>query len=412
MKVPPGLRTEKGTMMREPEKPDGMTILHVISGLRTGGAELMLLKLLDAMDRERFRSVVVSLSTSGHIKELIERHGIRVLSLDARRGSLLWWPFNLKKLVTVTRTVRPNIIHGWMYHGNLAAQFASMCLPYRPTVLWSIRASLQGYRRLSLNSRISIRLGALMSALPRYIIYNSHRGYVDHEAAGYSSRNRLMIPNGFDTEEFCPSRQERDRIRSELGVSDQALIISMIANYGVSKNHATFFLAAQLLARDHVDVRFLLAGRRVDDTNRDLARQVDELGIRRCTYLLGERRDIRSLLAASDIATLSSFGEAFPNVIGEAMACGTPCVATDVGDVARIIGNTGVVVPLADAAALAAGWKRLLDIGTEERLHLGRAARERIIREYNLDKVVHEYQQLYESQVNARRQSVGGDLTG
>lgn len=210
----------------------------------------------------------------------------------------------------------------------------------------------------------------------------------------------MVIPNGFDTEEFRPDPQARAKIRNTLGLSDRTHLISMIANASTFKDHETFFKAAQTLAQDGLEVRFLLAGQGLEKTNAAMATQVAALGLGEWTYLLGERRDIPALLAASDIATLSSFEEAFPNVVGEAMACALPCVATDVGDVRRIVEDTGVVVPPKDSEALAAGWRKLLKMTREERICMGWAARDRIIREYSIQKVVQRYQQLYESLVN------------
>jgi glycosyltransferase involved in cell wall biosynthesis len=205
-----------------------------------------------------------------------------------------------------------------------------------------------------------------------------------------------MIPNSFDTECFRPDTGAR-RGRAELGISDDAVALLLPARYDAMKDHANFLAAAAKLAGRHPEAQFALAGTGAEPGNRELSEAIAAHGLGERIRLLGERRDIEALYPAFDIVTLSSaFGEGFPNVLGEAMACGVPCVATDIGDAAAIIGDCGIVVPARNPEALAAGWQRVMGLGAEGHEALGARARARIVEHYDLAAVLARFEVLYE----------------
>jgi glycosyltransferase involved in cell wall biosynthesis len=228
------------------------------------------------------------------------------------------------------------------------------------------------------------------------VIYVAQTSAIQHEALGYRTEKRVILPNGFDMQHFMPSEQARLQLRSELGLSPSTLIIGKIARYHPMKDHANFVCAAAHLMRSHPDVHFLLAGEKVDGTNFTLMRLINELNLGARTHLVGERDDIHRIIAALDIvSSASAYGEGFPNVIGEAMACGVPCVATDVGDSALIIGELGGVVPPRQPQALSMAWHTLIDMGQAGRVKLGLMARRHIKEHYSLPSITARYEQLY-----------------
>lgn len=372
-----------------------ISIIHVISGLHIGGAEMMLFKLLSRTDLKRFNTVVISLTDRGPIGEQIEYLGIPVYSLNIKFGVS-----GLKGIYRLVRTVRqinPDILQGWMYHGNLAAQIGGAFLSYDVPILWNIRHALHQPQDEKLWTKLVIWLTGKLSGLPAKIINNSSTSALQHEQyLCYRIEKKVIIPNGFDTEMFTPSELARTEIRSELGLSEDTLLIGMVGRYHPVKDHANFLQAAALLLEMFPNVHFVLVGRGVDQTNNTLMQLITDLGISAHITLLGERPDVPKITAALDIATSSSYSESFPNVVGEAMSCGIPCVVTDVGDSANIVGETGVVVPPRNFKALAYAWHELISLGFKNRRNLGISARERIVRHFSLNSIVAQYEELYE----------------
>lgn len=369
----------------------------MLTELTLGGAEMMLWKLLSRIDRARFEPFVFALSSRADgMLERFNDIGVRctMLGMKPRLDAVT----GLFRLAGKLRSVTPDIVQGWLYHGNVAATLASALMPQRAPVLWSIRCTLPS--RLSQEkwqSALTIWLGGRLSFCATKIIHNSLASAEEHEGRlGYRASGRVVLPNGFDTDLFSPSPAARLSIRRELGLGDDTLLIGLIGRYHPMKDHANFLRAAALLTQTHPHAHFLLAGYRVDCANIELMRLVRELGLVDRIHLLGQRDDVQTITAALDIACSSSaYGEGFANVIGEAMSCAIPCVVTNVSDAARIVGDAGVVVSPRDSAALAGALKRLVDAGASQRQALGLRARRRIEVEFSLDAVVRRYEEVY-----------------
>lgn len=377
-------------------------IVYIITDISIGGAQMMLYKLLSRMSRERFTPVVVSLMDRGTLGDRIQTLGIPVYSIGMTSGKPT--PASIGRCVRTVRQLQPDLIQGWMYHANLAAQLASVFVSKPLPVLWSIRQSLYSLNYEKAGTAAVIKLCAKIANLPKHIIYNSQTSADHHEKVGYRANKTVVIPNGFDTQMFAPSLAAVSSVRLELGIPINTILIGLIGRYDPMKDHANFLKAAALLLKKYPDitVQFVLAGLDVDGNNQFLCGLVKELGLLTRIHLLGERQDIPRLTAALDIASCSSYAEAFPNVIGEAMSCGVPCAVTDVGDAGWIVGNTGRVVPPQNPEALAKAWKKLIDLGTQGREVLGKAARLRVIECFSLDSVVEKYESLYESAIAAK----------
>jgi glycosyltransferase involved in cell wall biosynthesis len=206
----------------------------------------------------------------------------------------------------------------------------------------------------------------------------------------------VVIPNGFDTGVHAPSARARQAVRRELGIPSDARVIALVARVDPQKDHPNFFSAAGELSRLGVDAHFLLAGDGTGPENGELRELARRAGVKDTTHFLGRRSDVADLLAASDLATLSSaYGESFPLVLGEAMACGVPCVATDLGDCRALVGRTGEIVPPRDSVALAAAWHRLLSAPEGVRAQRGRAARQRVLSHFELSLVARQYRRIW-----------------
>jgi glycosyltransferase involved in cell wall biosynthesis len=309
------------------------------------------------------------------------------------------------RLARWLREDQPNLISTWQYHadliGGLAARLAG-CIP----VAWGIRQSdlsREGNGRLTfLTARMCARLSRW---LPEKIICCSEAARQVHAALGYAAEKMLVIPNGYDLGTFRPDSLAREAIRKELGIPEDAPVIGLVARFHPQKDHRNFVQAASLLHQDRPDVHFVLCGRGVDWENRQLTTWIEEAGIRSRCHLLGLRDDTPKLTAAFDLACLASFTEGFPNVVSEAMSCEVPCVVTDVGDAALIVGQTGIVVPPRNPAALAAALRKMVDLGREGRNQLGIAARQRIMEQFNLPQIVTRYESLFQELASGTKAS-------
>jgi glycosyltransferase involved in cell wall biosynthesis len=249
-------------------------------------------------------------------------------------------------------------------------------------------------RHYSTLSSMMPRTLAALSRFPDGIVINSRRGLQYHESLGYRPQRWHVVPNGFDTAEFRPDALRRQATREALGVGDN-VVIGILARVDPMKDHRTFLAAAAQVVDALPASRFVLAGMGASPDNRDLSRWIGEFGLGDRVSLLSKRDDVAQLLAGWDILVLSSIGEAFPNVIGEAMSCGVPCVVTDVGDNAEIVGDTGRVVPPRNPEALAGAILELATLTPLARQTLGTRARRRIEERYGLETVTRMYEEIY-----------------
>lgn len=346
-------------------------VLYIVSGLNTGGAEMMLWKLLKAIDRRRFEPVVMVLGELGRPHGLIEDLGVRVHSIKIREGfgGLLRGGIGLR----VVKSEAPDLIQGWMYHGNIAATLYKALLGIKVPVLWGIRHTFYRWGDYPIKNRCLIKGGASLSRYVKRVIYNSKESLDRHIRIGYSVENGVVISNGFDCEGYKPSdARGRKNTRKRLNIPVDARVIGLIARWHPMKDHGTFLRSARILANRMANTKYVLVGRGMEESNRRLVRMIGSLNLADNVMLLGEREDIAEITACLDVATsTSAWGEGFSNTIGEAMACGIPCVATNIGDSARVLGKTGICVPAENPSAIAEAWERLLRLPESSRMTLG-----------------------------------------
>lgn len=368
-------------------------VVLIITGLGTGGAEMMLLKMLQCMDRMRFTPHVISLTDKAEIGARIESLGIEVEALGMRPGA-----FSVKRwlrLVARLRALKPDLVHTWMYHadllGGVAARVAGI-----PAVAWGLHNSNLDPDKSKRSTRIVMRGCALLSGrIPLRILSCSERARRIHVEAGYCSSKIVVVPNGFDLQRFQPNDEMRVSVRDELGLPRTSLLVGLIARDDPQKNHAGFIRAAALVHEALPDVQFVMAGAGIDATNATLRRAIDDAGLLEVVHMLGRRDDIPRIMASLDVVASSSHSEAFPNVLGEAMACGIPCVVTDAGDSAAIVGDTGRVVPVGDMAAFGRELLALISMPSADRRVLGFKARERVREHFEIGHVVRQYENFY-----------------
>ena len=354
----------------------------------------MLQRLVHQMDDTRFESEVVSLMDIGTIGPRLRAEGITVhcLHIRSRRDAI-------KKLVDLVRLVKsssPDLIQTWLYQGNFLGGVAGKLGGNIP-VVWSLQNSNLS-KEYSKKTTIWIAkiCGILSRCIPKAVICCSSNARRIHEDLGYVSSRMLDIPNGVNQELFKADPEARLAVRRQLKIPQEAFLVAMIARFDPQKDHHNFVQGAAELHRHCPNVHFLLVGKGATWENDLLTGWIREAGLEEFFHLIGLREDIPQLTAAVDVASLTSaYGDASPLILGEAMACEVPCVATDVGDCKQIIGDTGFVVPIRDPKALGEAWRTFAEMPIKERQLKGVQARKRILEGFSLDHVTRQYENLY-----------------
>jgi glycosyltransferase involved in cell wall biosynthesis len=367
-------------------------LIHLITGLNTGGAEMMLYKLLSQIDRERFDIKVISLTDVGPVGEKIWGLEIPVIGLGMKRG--VPNPFFLFKLARILKQEKPDILQTWMYHADLMGLLAGK-LSGVTNIVWGIHHSNLSPES---NKKLTIKVAEICAMLSKYtdkIICCSESSLKVHSKIGYSLEKMTIIPNGFDIKKFSPIHTANKQLKSQLSIPENSYLVGLVARWDPLKDHYNFIQAARIVTNYIQNVHFVLCGDGITLQNEELMSWIYEAGIENYFHLLGRREDINEIIPAFDLLVSSSKGEAFPNVLGEAMACEVPCVVTDVGDSAYIVGDTGFVVQPENPELLAKGIIQFLNLSKNEREHLGKIARERVQNHFSLDLIVRKYEDVY-----------------
>lgn len=355
-------------------------IIHVITGLGLGGAEAMLTRIVTIKPALADETIIVSLLPGGKYIDVLRAFGIPVVALEFKRivGAIAGM-FRLARLIAAER---PDIVQGWMYHGDLAALLALFLSGRRKrtALIWNIRCSDIDLSH-NVVLRMVVRACVLLSRFPDLVMANSVSGLKWHRAIGYRPRRATIVFNGIDVGLFKPDMGARREIRRELGIADDAFVLAHVARVDPMKEHADFFAAMRKLS----DIYALVVGA-----------GTERLPGAPNLHRLGARTDVARLYVAADVVVSSSaFGEGFSNAIAEGMACGLPAVATDVGDARTIVGDTGLIVPPRDSDKLAAAIRTLASESPDRRIERARRARIRIVENFSLERARGRFEEIY-----------------
>ncbi|MBG84501.1 MAG: glycosyl transferase family 1 [Phycisphaerae bacterium] len=373
-------------------------IAHVINNLQTGGAETTLLRLMEHIDRSRFEPFVLAMIGEGTIGPRIREMDIPVVALGAARRRL-----SVRTFLEIRRHLKefqPDVIQSWMYHSNLAAYLSRGAVPNRPALAWNIRHSLHDLSHEPWMTRQVIKAGAKRSAKVEAIIANSAVSMRQHEAIGYRSSRNEVIPNGFDLESLKPFPNASTKLREEIDIGDSGFIIGCAARFHPMKDQQMLVRATAELVEKGRDIHCVLIGRGCESGGEaESLRPL--LGER--LHLLGERRPLAETVSGLDcLAVASAWGEGFPNVLAEAMACEVPCVTTDVGDAAAIVADPERVISPRDQKAMVEVVDRMLQLEKQQRQKIGQEERARILENYPIAKIVKQYEDLWVDLASSR----------
>jgi glycosyltransferase involved in cell wall biosynthesis len=356
-------------------------ILHVITDLYVGGAETMLTRVVEARPSLADETTIVSLLPDGFYAARLRVGGATVVELDFLKATGI--ATGMMRLARIIAERRPDIVQGWMYHGDLAALLGLILSGRRRStrLAWNIRCSQLDFAQYSGVLRLVVKACAALSSIPDLIIANSAAGMEAHRALGYQPRHGEIVPNGIEIERYRPDPAARTAMRRELGIDHEAVVLAHVARVDPMKDHLGFLRAMAKLP----DVHALLVGA-----------GTERLPPASNVHRLGRRDDVPRLLAAADfVVSSSAFGEGFSNALAEGMACGLSPIATNVGDAAVIVGESGLVIPPGDPEALANAIRSLMREPRERRAERARQARARIVENYSLERAQRRFAELY-----------------
>lgn len=358
-------------------------LTFLIRSLDNGGAERQLITLVKTLDKEKFDLSLMCFYGGGFLeKEIKKNTHIRLICLKKKgRWDLVkFW----NKLFFYTKEIRPDIVYGYLGASHLMTILLKIFNP-STLMVWGVRSSYVDLSRYDLLESLIFKFQCFFSHFADLIIVNSHAGRDYHLAHGFPASKMIVIPNGIDTTLYQPHPEWREKVRSEWGVTTETFLIGRIGRLDPMKDYPIFLKAAALFYKQRKDARFVCVGSGTNNYLNELLQLAKQLGIAEQVIWAGARSDMPAVYSALDIACSSSYGEGFPNVIGEAMACGVPSVVTDVGDSAWIVGDTGIVVPPQNPEALAAG---LLLCGEGNLSEMGQKARIRIVENFSVEQLV------------------------
>ena len=378
-----------------------MNILHVIVGLESGGAERTLQRIIEwDAGNAACTHCVVSLTGAGTIGPELQRQGVDVQVLGLRSAWDL--PRVFWRLRGMVRASRPDIVQTWMYHadflGGLAARLAG-----RVPVVWCVRTTDPPAGDRAATAVLRWVCARLSHSIPDVIVCAAQASRASHVGIGYNAAKMVVVPNGYDFSRLTATADERGAWRARHGVAQDHLVVGSMGRWHADKDPDNFIEMAAVLGRQDDRLRFLMVGRGLDDTNPALMRSIEGSGMARRFVLAGERKDVPQCLAAMDVFCLHSSNEGFPNVLAEAMAMGLPCVTTDVGDAAMLLGNADYVVPKQDPVALARCVARLLQLEPTVRQALGARARDRVRSQFTMAAARAGFESVYRRLLNRGR---------
>lgn len=365
--------------------PDERKIIHVIASLNRGGAETMLLGLM-RNSRDPSRHCVVSLLSGGALLEEFRKTGVRVICLNFLPS--IPNPIGILRLVREIRSMKPDLVQGWMYHGDLIGLVALYLSGRRDQtyLAWGVRCSDMDLSKYSIVLRMVVRLCIWLSALPDMVIANSQAGRSVHQALGYKVKRFEVVPNGIDTDRFTPLPDLRQSLREEMGIPPTARVAISVARVDPMKDQIRLIQAVEPLEA----VWLVFVGK-----------NTEQLPKKARVITLGQRGDIDRVLNVADaIVSSSAFGEGFSNALVEGMATGLVPITTDVGDGRMIAEPVGWVVPPSHTDALRDALRAFMTVSNQDLLEMQNRSQTHVLDNFTLARAQEHFDQVYDAMEN------------
>jgi len=365
-----------------------INLLHVITSLNGGGAEAMLFKLVKEIDKDKFNISIISLLDEGvYGDELKLKYGVDLLCVNLDKP--INFIKNFKQILKFFK--RSDMIHSWMYHANIFSFLFSKISKRK--LIWGIHHNDFSKNNNKLTTRLIMGISKIMSSKIDKIIYCGYEVKKNHIKFGYNNRNAIVIFNGFETEKFSPLKSTH--IHNELNIDLKTKLFVHVGRWNVIKGYAVLLEAISLLDLKNQNVKFILVGKDITNSNFELTDLIEKYGVSTEVILLGRREDVPGIMASSDYFISSSLSEGFPNVIGEAMLSEALCIVTDTGDSKMMLGDLGFISKVGDAADLAKNIEAALKIKEDKYVDMTKKARSIVIENYSLEKITKLHMELY-----------------
>lgn len=370
-------------------------VVHIIIGLNVGGAELMLKRLIEAHNTNNtVKHFVISLTNMGTVGRQLMDTGIAVHSLGIT--NIINVPIAFFKLRSLLVKIKPDIVQTWMYHADFFGGIVAKSIGY-DNILWNVRSTNIDKGGSKITVVIRKFCSILSNYIPRKIICAAEASRIEHQKVGYAKDKMIVIPNGFEHQTAVNRYFSKIDFRENIGLQKDHVVVLSVGRFNEVKDHKTFIKAANLVAELIPNVKFLMIGRGVTKENQKLMRMLKEAKNPEIFVLLGERDDVIDFMLASDVFCMHSKTEGFPNVLGEAMLCGLPCISTDVGDAKYLLNDSSWIVQPSNPDELARKLYQLLSLPVSERVVLGNIGAKRIRVEFSMNKTSNAYLQLYKA---------------
>ncbi len=366
-----------------------LKVLHIITGLNDGGAEAVLYRL--CVHDHQNSHTVISLMDDGKYGALLREIGVAVYCLNMPQGRVtitgVW------RCWLLLRSLNVNLIQTWMYHADLMGGVLGRLAGFKK-IIWGVHNSTLELGKSKRSTILISRLNALFSRfIPSDIVYCAHKSRQVHESMGYVVSKGVVIANGYDLSRFYPQPESAFSIRDILNIPSSIPVLGTVARFDAQKDHLNLISALGVVKKQGVNFRCLLVGKNMDDKNKVINQWLIHHDVLENTYLLGQRDDIPAIMTALDLHILPSASEAFPNVVAEAMACGTPCLTTSVGDAPLIVGDIGWVVAPQNSLELSQAILKIIELKKDAEAWSIRQklARRRIVDNFGVEKMVDAY---------------------
>jgi glycosyltransferase involved in cell wall biosynthesis len=376
-----------------------LRVQHVITSLELGGAQQVLARLVHST-RDSVEQEIITLQPPSQGSH--ERYA--KLGVPIRHAPLKELFRDTRLLTKASRHLErfvPHVVQGWMYHANIAASLMARGWSDRAALIWNVRHAAEAQARDSLRTRALIRGARYFGGAVDAVVFNAERSRLQHEALGYPAGKSHVIPNGFDLERFQIDAAAGESWRVQNGFGEGEILVGHAARFHPVKNHAGLIRAFATAAP--ANCRLVMVGDGVDGRNAELTSLATTLGCAERVVLRGPEKAMNAFYNAMDLVVLPSFSEALPNVIGEAMCCGTVCVATDVGDAAQLMGPVGWLVEADNQPALQERLAAALALGRKGLAAHAEDCRAQIARSYGLAAMADKYLNLYQELMAGKR---------